>query len=266
MPRNKNTADEQSSTKDDPRFICIARGTRHSIGIDAEGVAHSWGKSNSLGQLGRSTKDASAKTPGPITGLPQRIRKAYVSQGNDSASGHSALIDDSGMLWMSGCDRWQQLGLGSSEAGSTGYTWKGGKLWHDKFVLSNHVADLMKKNTTNITTTTTTSEERIRDMALGGDHTLILGNDGTVYAFGKGGDGQLGLVGKPFVSAPVKSTKLSSPLVAAVCAIQACSATMDSRGSILRKEGKCISTMVTTGIEECIERSKDDGLVGHQHD
>eukprot|EP00980_Cylindrotheca_fusiformis_P004758 scaffold1016_cov105-Cylindrotheca_fusiformis.AAC.4 len=128
---------------------------------------------------------------------------------------------------MAGCDRWQQLGLGSAKGGTTGYTWKGGKIWQEQFVESRHVTDLMMKNTT------TTTTAKIRDVALGGDHTLVLGDDGIVYAFGKGGDGQLGLVGKPFVSAPVKSTKLSSSemvAAAAVCAVQACSATIDVAG------------------------------------
>eukprot|EP00980_Cylindrotheca_fusiformis_P004759 scaffold1016_cov105-Cylindrotheca_fusiformis.AAC.5 len=63
--------------------------------IDDQGVAYSWGKSNSLGQLGRkessskSSTSSSSSSPGPIEGLPpeRKIRKAFVSQGSDSSSG-----------------------------------------------------------------------------------------------------------------------------------------------------------------------------------
>jgi alpha-tubulin suppressor-like RCC1 family protein len=191
-----NSSNSSGKNKEQSKFVHVATGTRHSIGVDSQGVAHSWGKSHSLGQLGRSISlQFPAKTPGPITGLPRKIRNAYASHGSDSDSGHSALLDDAGMLWMTGCDRWQQLGLGSSKGGSTGYTWKGGKLWQEKFVLSRHVTDLMKEQKQKLTSET----DGIRDVALGEDHTLVLGSHGTVYAFGKGGDGQLGLSSLPSV-------------------------------------------------------------------
>mmetsp|Transcript_28650 Transcript_28650/g.41652 ORF Transcript_28650/g.41652 Transcript_28650/m.41652 type:complete len:99 (-) Transcript_28650:140-436(-) len=82
-------------------------------------------------------------------------------------------------------------------------------------------------------------ENTIRDVALGWDHTVVLSsNQRDVYVFGKGGDGQLGLSGKPFVSGPAKSVELSSKNTsskhnndsssnsdntAAVCAIRRCS-------------------------------------------
>ena len=126
-------------------FKHVAEGTRHSLGIDAHGRVFSWGKSNSLGQLGRSTKEIPAKNAGQVNIPIRRASKVYVSIGNDSDSGHSAVIDSDGMLWMAGCDRWQQLGLGSSKGGSTGYTWKNGKLWQENFVQSSHVIDLINE-------------------------------------------------------------------------------------------------------------------------
>jgi alpha-tubulin suppressor-like RCC1 family protein len=249
--------DEQTNHKspsNKPSFVYLVNGTRHSIGITAEGVAYSWGRSNALGQLGRNTK-SSNKVPGPVTSLPTKARKAYVSEGCTSDSGHSAILDETGMLWMAGCDRWQQLGLGSSKAGSSGYTWKDGKLWQERFVPSIHVIDLMKEKQQEQRTTIT-----IRDLALGGDHTLVLAsNQRDVYAFGKGGDGQLGLVGKRFVSSPIRSTVLSEAGVAAVCAVKACSMTLDDRGRVKKQVGKCRS--VTEGLSKCIARAKWDGLI-----
>ena len=113
----------------------------------------------------------------------------------------------------------------------------------------------------------------IRDVALGGDHTIVLAsNQRDVYAFGKGGDGQLGLVGKPYVMAPVKSKNLSegihrskkkdaSVLLSAICAIQNCSVTLDMAGNVRRQAGKCRTTVVAEGIQECIVRAKQAGLI-----
>jgi alpha-tubulin suppressor-like RCC1 family protein len=236
-------------------FVYTASGPRHSIGIDSNGIAYSWGRSNALGQLGRNTNNGSAsKVAAPVDLPGKTARRAYVSQGSCSHSGHSAILDDSGMLWMTGCDRWQQLGLGSSKGGSTGYTWQGGKLWQERCVPSFHVLDLMTENT---------KESGIRDVALGGDHTLVLADDRrSVYGFGKGGDGQLGLVGKPFVSAPVKSRTLSSNKgeIAAVCAVKACSFTIDSKGSIGQQAGRC-RAVIQDELGKCIARAKQEGLL-----
>jgi alpha-tubulin suppressor-like RCC1 family protein len=104
---------------------------------------------------------------------------------------------------------------------------------------------------------------KIHDVSLGGDHTLVLStNNRDVYAFGKGGDGQLGFVGKPFVSAPKKSKILSQPGTAAVCAIQNCSLTLDQDGEIKRKVGKrCNSDEVRDGIVKCLARARRHGLI-----
>ena len=102
----------------------------------------------------------------------------------------------------------------------------------------------------------------IRDVSLGEDHTIILSsNQRDVYAFGKGGDGQLGLVGKPFVSAPIRSTSLSSPSddIHAVCAVQSCSITLGEHGDVLKKVGKCRN--VAQGIRDCIERAREQELI-----
>lgn len=239
-----------------PIFEFVTKGSRHCIGITADGVAFSWGKSNAVGQLGREEGKIPAKKPGEIY-LPSNASKAFCSQGCATGSGHSAILDVHGRLWMSGCDRWQQLGLGSSKGGTSGYTWIDGKLWHDKFVPSDSVVDLMKGKSSSVT---------IRDVALGGDHTLVLSsNQRDVFGFGKGGDGQLGLVGKPYVSAPVKSKVLSEDqngeLLSAVCAVQKCSLTLDLTGRVRRKAGKCRSSEVHKGIEECIARAKLVGLI-----
>lgn len=250
----KSKEDTNTKEKNKTNFVHLADGTRHSIGITSEGYAISWGRSNALGQLGRqtTTSSSSAKLPGRVQ-LPVKASKAFTSEGCTADSGHSAILDENGMLWMAGCDRWQQLGLGSSKGGSSGYTWKDGKLWQETFIESIHVIDLMKEQDPSST---------IRDVALGGDHTLILSsNQRDVYAFGKGGDGQLGLVGKPFVSAPIKSKTLSESGVAALCAIKACSMTLDDGGRVKSKAGKCRSNVVEEGLAKCRARAQRNGLI-----
>lgn len=242
---------------DHPLFADVAEGSQHSIGITADGSVFSWGRASSMGQLGRDNTRSPFKKPGRVP-LPSGVRavKAFVSNSLDPDSGHSAILDDKGKLWMAGCDRWQQLGLGSSNGGATGYTWQGGKQWQNRFMVSNFVGELMEKENCS----------EIRDVALGGDHTLVLSsNKKSVYAYGKGGDGQLGFVGKPFVSAPKRSPVLSGMNIAAVCAVQSCSATIDDQGQIKAKVGKCRSSLVSEGITKCIENARRHGLLSEDH-
>lgn len=243
-----------------PSFAYLATGARHSIGISVDGSAYSWGRSNGVGQLGRDSDIIRSKKVGPIPLSTVKFIKAYVSNGCNTGSGHSALLDENGHLWMAGCDRWQQLGLGSSKGGNSGYTWIDGKIWQNRFVLLEHVIDLLQEKDNN-----EGRSSLIRDVALGGDHTLVLSsNRRDVFAFGKGGDGQLGLVGKPYVSAPVKSKGLSKNNVHAVCAVQNCSLTLDADGNVKDRVGKCRTIEVEKGIQECITRALREGLVNEK--
>lgn len=250
----------QKKMSEQPSFTFVAKpdgsGAKHSIGITSDGRAFSWGK-NHLGQLGRDTTGSSSsssdskKRPLPVeyevSSAPPMFSKAYV--GGFGESGHSALLDSTGsQLWFSGCDRWQQLGLGSAQGGSSGYTWDQGRIWRNKFVRNDFL---------------TLSGQTIRDVALGGDHTVVLSsNQKDVYVFGKGGDGQLGVDGKPFVSAPTRSKALSEAQqkVAAVCAIHHCSFTLDDKGCRLRKTGKCRS-IPKDALQHCMRRAASHGLL-----
>ena len=257
-PQAPPDKDQDSNSPTSPKFSYTAHGLRHSVGITDAGVAYTWGRTNALGQLGRTTTDrSSVKTPTRVDIKSAKAVKAFV--GGSSDSGHTAILDSHGTLWMAGCDRWQQLGLGSAKGGSSGYTWQDGKLWQEQFLATPHLTEFLNENGT----------KSLRDVALGGDHTLVLSsNQRDVYAFGKGGDGQLGLVGKPFVSGFVRSTVLSSSSrekqkIAAICAVKACSMTMDEYGNILDKAGKCRSNTkeMVDGLESCLARAEQTGLL-----
>lgn len=245
--------------------------SKNNIGITADGKVFSWGKCNQLGQLGRPGKAAhilpalfanpdndnrSSTKEGESSGLTAHVdvkaSKAYTGGTRDA--GHSAVIDTEGNLWLTGCDRWQQLGLGANINGASGYTWKNGRLWQESFHKNMHLMNLMKS--------------KIRDVAIGGDHTLILAeNQMDVYSFGKGAEGQLGIFTKPFVSCPVRAKELSStrgePSIAAVCAVRHCSFTLDKSNEIMKRFGKCRleKDLLLNALRDCREKANNHGLV-----
>ena len=68
---------------------------------------------NELGELGRGG-DPSKLLPIHLEssdGSGSVIKAAHAYAGGFPSSGHSALFDTNGNLWMCGCDRWQQLGV-----------------------------------------------------------------------------------------------------------------------------------------------------------
>mmetsp|Transcript_17690 Transcript_17690/g.24957 ORF Transcript_17690/g.24957 Transcript_17690/m.24957 type:complete len:294 (-) Transcript_17690:110-991(-) len=281
-----------------PSYIHVAKsydGSGQCMGITKEGQAYTWGNNNALGQLGRNGKKR--KHLPALFSNPSFEQNEYDNNNHDkeqyisikafrgyaggtSESGHTAILDTDGRLWMTGCDRWQQLGLGSSSAGSAGYTWKA--LWHTSFQCNSYIADLMEKqcrgDDNNKGFQNKNSEGNhaknflIRDVALGGDHTLVLAsNQKDVFSFGKGSEGQLGLIkGKPFVSAPVHAKQLSirndderHRKIGAVCAIHHCSLSLDEEGHIIKSAGKCMlnTQSMAQALDACILRSKRDGLI-----
>ncbi|KAL7462910.1 hypothetical protein ACHAXS_003285 [Conticribra weissflogii] len=295
--RNKTISSKQpssSSSSSSVKFIEISKAQEagHAIAITPDGTAYSFclpsSKScnNELGQLGRKG-DIHATLPVVIfnangkndpksnttnDNAKSKSRMAHAYAGGFANSGHSALLDANGYLHLSGCDRWQQLGLGSSHGGSSGYTWENGRLWQEEFRPNGFVVDLLKALDGNLgggsvhDKSEDMSRRYIRDVALGGDHTVVLSsNRKDVITFGKGGEGQLGLTTKPWVSAPMRSKALSSKTsdIAAVCAFRNCSLTLDERGNVKGTAGKCSMNLkgIRRGLEYCVKRAREGGLI-----
>mmetsp|Transcript_21993 Transcript_21993/g.45446 ORF Transcript_21993/g.45446 Transcript_21993/m.45446 type:complete len:271 (-) Transcript_21993:1784-2596(-) len=240
-------------------------GSGQSVGISSDGRAYTWGRTNKLGQLGRRSGEKPSKKPHPAQFVdpddPSRtvdnVKVVRAFAGGNEEAGHTAVLDSTGSLWLAGTDRWQQLGLCNAALGTIGYTWDG--LWKEAFHRNTFVPKLLSDVCCDAT---------IRDIAIGGDHTLVLSaNKRDVIAFGKGGDGQLGLAGfKPWVSAPVRSKELSSRKgdIAAVCAINHCSLTLGNDGQVLSEAGKCskrMSKRYAAALQYCQKRAERDGLV-----
>jgi len=253
--------------------------SNHSIGITQEGTVYTWGKNSGLGKLGRPPGDKGSSKPqqplfsnpyndnhrrgdkhqssiGPERSQTQLQRYVNVKAtrgyvGGTKDAGHSAVLDENNQLWVTGCDRWQQLGLGSASAGAAGYTWKDGALWQESFQRNDFILELMKEKCGD--------GVEIKDVAIGGDHTVVLAdNKKDVFTFGKGSEGQLGLGGKPFVSSPVHSKELSSSKnnIASVCAIRHCSFTLGDDGEVLQKVGRCRfeSEFIRRLLQSCHEK------------
>ena len=258
------------------QFIDTAKAQEagHTLAINSQGVPYSYCHNvkicnNELGQLGRLGNPYKILPINLDNGDGSSAIAQYVYAGGFSSSGHSAILDTNGYLWLSGCDRWQQLGLGSSHGGSSGYTWKGGKLWQDQFQRNDHVVGLIQKLDSSLTNSNIHGHiprRWIRDVALGGDHTVILSsNKNDVVVFGKGGEGQLGLMSKPWVSSPAKSKVLSSSdaNISAVCAFRNCSVTLNDRGEVIKKAGKCSIEIkgMKRALDMCRKRAKETGLL-----
>ena len=136
-------------------------------------------------------------------------RAICVAAGGDSQSGHSAVLTADGSVYTLGCDRWQQLGLGSSSGGTAGYTWLDGKIWQRE-----------PHRVTALDTILEGRPCRVVDIAAGSEHTACLCSTGEVVTFGRGHKGQLGLAtaskqrgGRetgPWLSCPAVSPVLSS--------------------------------------------------------
>lgn len=296
---NAEPTDATTSFKE----VSKAQDAGHTVSITIDGRPYSRchnSKSctNELGQLGRAGKSSlflpmnmmlpvkrnssnsnNNNNNDNITTSTVKAAHAYV--GGFGSAGHTAILDTEGRLWVCGCDRWQQLGLGSSQSGSSGYTWTGGKLWQEQLQLNTHVVTLLQTldpslGSSSMSSTAAAvgandnhdqSRRYIRDVALGGDHTVILSaNKRDVISFGKGAEDQLGLSSRPFISAPTKSKTLSSKNgsnINAVCAHRSCSLTLDDTGQVISMTGKCSFELsgMKKALDMCRKRAHVSGLI-----
>eukprot|EP00729_Bicosta_minor_P023029 gene23029-6331_t len=184
-------------------YASISCSDGHCVGITKEGVAYAWATQshgNRFGQLcrgfvtkagsntasssssssGNSNTAATANTTATATdelqsarainvpGLPDGVAIAKGWAGGRKDSGHTALLDTGGNLWMCGCDRWTQLGRG----GTSG--WADGAAW-------NPTAEYVAMP----------GGAAVQQAALGADHTVALLSNGGVVAFGRGHKGQV---------------------------------------------------------------------------
>mmetsp|Transcript_3197 Transcript_3197/g.4433 ORF Transcript_3197/g.4433 Transcript_3197/m.4433 type:complete len:255 (+) Transcript_3197:99-863(+) len=167
----------------------------HRIEIRDDGRLYTYANyssGNRFGQLGigRSDKKVEIGKEFQVI-LPNQVISA--ATGGSKESGHTLCVTKDNKLYAFGCDRWQQLGLGSLETGSVGYTWQAGRLWQ---TTPQHVRAL--------------DGVEIFDVACGDEHSVALSKNGDVFCFGRGNKGQLEEGRSSFVGAPRRCVALSA--------------------------------------------------------
>ncbi len=135
--------------------VSVAGGYSHALALTTNGTVYAWGL-NSSGQLGNGTLTSSS-TPILITNLSN-----IVAISTTAWSSSSYALDSSGTVWAWGANSFGQLGLGTTTS------------------VSSPVA------------ITSLSGTYIVGIAAGGRICQALASDGTLWAWGNNGAGQLG--------------------------------------------------------------------------
>jgi len=152
-------------------IVSVAAGPFHSIALKSDGTVWAWGL-NSSGELGDGTT-INKLTPVQVVSLTDVIAIAagggsylFISPGVYGCSEHSLALKKDGTVWAWGCNLYGELGDGTTTDRSTPVqvVGPGGSGY-----------------LTGITA-----------IAAGGHHCLALKSDGTVWAWGRGAEGQLG--------------------------------------------------------------------------
>jgi alpha-tubulin suppressor-like RCC1 family protein len=157
------------------QIISLAAGYRHTLARKNDGTVWAWG-SNYAGQLGLGDT-ANRSTPVQITSLGSNV--TALTAGGD----HSLVLKNDGTVWAWGWNNYGQLGLGD---------------------ISNHYSPAQ----------ITALGNNVMALTAGSFHTLALKGDGTVWAWGHNGYGQLGLGDNINRSSPVQVTALGSNVTA----------------------------------------------------
>ena len=193
-------------------------GTSHCMALSRAGEVFSWATgrdSNRFGQLGWGTtaSDVDLYSPRRVE-LPRGASATAVAAG----ACHSAIIDEDKRLWIFGSDRWLQLGQD--------------KIWTKGAIVRR----------TPVPVGGDVGAVAVVGVACGEDHTLALDEQGTVWAWGKGGEGQLyGASDRPFTAPPKPSKVLTSREgAAAIAAAGHCSCAKSRAGAgAVSCTGKC---------------------------
>jgi alpha-tubulin suppressor-like RCC1 family protein len=140
-------------------IVAIAAGGDHSLALTADGTVWAWGD-NTFGQLGNGSSGSTSVVPVQVSGLSRVVAIA-------AGDLHSVALKADGTVWAWGNNTFGQLGNGT--IGGFGGAVNLSSVPVQASDLSGVVA-----------------------IAAGGDHSLALTADGTVWAWGFNGYGQLG--------------------------------------------------------------------------
>ncbi|MCL2379708.1 MAG: hypothetical protein FWC81_02835 [Coriobacteriia bacterium] len=137
----------------------VTAGDTHVLAICSNGTLWAWGASRH-GQLGLGA--------GALPFMPNRVSTIDVSGDKwiyvATSESHTLALRDDGTLWAWGLNSSGQLGLG----------------------------DIVQRFVPTLVPTTNVGGDRWIDVTAGSSHTLALRDDGTLWAWGSGGNGRLG--------------------------------------------------------------------------
>ena len=188
---SKNTPVQVSGLS---RMTAVAAGSSHTAALKNDGTVWAWGN-NSNGQLGDGST-TSKNTPVQVSGLSGTTAVA-------AGSGHTVALKNDGTVWAWGNNSNGQLGDGSTTSSNIPVQVRG---------LSG------------------ISSGNVIALAVGYDHTVVLKNDGTAWAWGNNSTGQLGNGNITPSNIPVQVSGLSG--VTAVAAGYSHSVALKSDGTV----------------------------------
>jgi alpha-tubulin suppressor-like RCC1 family protein len=205
------------------RAVLSAGGGEHSLALQNDGIAWAWG-SNSYGQLGDGTVGGSSLTPTPVEEAPG-VNLGHVV-GLSAGALHSLALGDDGIVRAWGRNDQYQLGIGelapvyephpvevqqlagaiAVAAGARhslavladGTVWAWGRNAEGQLGTGSPSGPVAAPVPVVVAATGLPLAGAVA-VAAGDKHSLALGADGTVWAWG---DNQLGQVGQGFFSAP----------------------------------------------------------------
>ena len=166
----KVSADAATKIQGLSDIIAVSNYFSHTLVLKSDGTVWGWGR-NINGQLGDGTDSNSRETPMPVQGLTNV--KAISTGAN-----HSLALKNDGTVWAWGLNTNGQLG--------------------DNSYFQRNLPVQVAGNLSNV-----------KAITAGGAHSLALKNDGTVWAWGSNGNGQLGTGNNTTSNIPVAVLNLS---------------------------------------------------------
>jgi len=205
------------------KVIYISAGSYHSIAVNSNGDLYSWGW-NGQGQLGNGTNtDSNVPLPVRTAGTPMAGKKiVHVSTGGNFYKGSSLALSSEGKVYSWGANDQGQLGNGTAinsnlpvEVKTEGTPMAGKKIIQTAIGVTHSMAldsegkvyswgenvngllgtgDAMPALSPVLVETwrTPMAGKKIIQISAGGAHSMALDSEGNIYAWGWGGEGQLG--------------------------------------------------------------------------
>jgi len=183
-------------------FTCITAGHGFSAAVCTIGNVYTWGNGGRVGCLGRGDRINESLAPVHVHMPGYRIRSV-------SASQHCLAVTEEGEV----------MSWGSATHGKCGHGWS----WATSISLPRKIQSL--------------KGHRVRNASAGAGHSLVVSEEGVVFSFGRGDDGQLGQGTYEDKHTPTPVDALRSVHVTAVAAGETDSLALAAEGVVFEWGG-----------------------------